>query len=145
MGRSKREDLSMLLRLKRRRARLLLLPIQVERLLEAAVVVVDVAPRVDSGILVRRAVRVVVAVVALTVGVPVVELVVAGVELVDAVVVWRGRFRWGDEVSYQSGAVMLDYIHLSVRGPPRLLLAVRLRVRGGRATAPHVTSPISAP
>ena len=145
MGRSKDEDLSMLLRLKRRRERLLLLLILVKRLLATAVVVVDVVPRVDSGVLVRRAVRVVVAVVALTVGVPVVELVVAGVELVDAVVVWRGRFRWGDGRSYESGAVMLHYVHLSVRGPPRLLLAVRVRVRGGRGTAPHITSPISAP
>ena len=87
IGRSKVEDLSMLLRLKRRRARLLLLLILVERLLGAAVVVIDVVPRVDSGIRVRRAVRVVVAVVAPTVGVPVVGLVVAGVGLVDAVVV----------------------------------------------------------
>ena len=145
MGRSEGEDLSMLLRLKRRRARLLLLLILVERLLGAGVVVVDINPRVDSGILVQRTVRVVVAVVALTVGVPVVKLVVAGVELVDAVVVWRGRFQWMDEVSYESGAVMLHYVHLSMRRSPWLLLAVRLRARGGRGTAPHVTSPISAP
>ena len=67
MGRSEGEDLSMLLRLKRRRARLLLLLILVERLLGAGVVVVDINPRVDSGILVQRTVRVVVAVAALTV------------------------------------------------------------------------------
>ena len=35
-------------------------------------------------------------VVALAVGVPVVELAVAGVELVDAVVVWGGCLRWGE-------------------------------------------------
>ena len=145
IGRSKGEDLSMLLRLKRRRARLLLLLILIERLLGAAVVVIDVVPRVDSGIRVRRAVRVVIAVVALTVGVSVVELVVAGVELVDAVVVWRDRFRLSDGMIYESGAVMLHYVHLFVREPPRLLLAVRLRARRGRGTAPHVTSPISAP
>ena len=131
MGKSKGGALPMLLRLERRRARLLLLLILVERLLGAAVVVLDVVSRVEFGVLVRRAVRVVVAVVALAVGVPVVELVVVDVELVDAVVVWRGRLRWGNEVSDKSGAVMLYYVCLSMRGPPWLLLVIRLRARGG--------------
>ena len=135
----------MLLRLERRRARLLLLPILVKRLLGAVVVMVDVVSRVEFGVLVRRAGRVVVAIVALALGVPVVELVVVGVELVDAVLVWRGRLRWGDGVSDKSGAVMLHYVYLSMRGPSRLLLAVRLRARGGRRPEPYVTSPISAP
>ena len=106
MGRSKCRALPMLLRLERRRARLLLLLIFVKRLLGAAVVV-DVVSRVEFGVLVRRAVRVIVAIVALSIGVPVVELVVVGVELVDAVLVLRGRLRWGDGVSDKSGAVML--------------------------------------
>ena len=136
----------MLLRLKQRRARLLLLLIFVERLLGAVVVVVvDVFARVDSDVFVRWTVRVVVAVVILAAEVPVVDLVVADVELVDAVVVWCDRFRWDDGVSDESSAAMLHYARLSVRGPPLLLLAVRLRVRGGRGTAPLVTSPTSAP
>ena len=89
----------MFLGLKRRRARLLLLLTLVERLLGTAVVIVDVFGRVDYGVLVRQVVRVVVVVAALAVGVPVVELVVAGVELVDAVVAWRGHLRRGDRVS----------------------------------------------
>ena len=145
MGRSKGGALPMLLRLERRRTRLLLLLILVKRLLGAAVVVVDVVSRVEFGDLVWRAARVVVAVVALTVRVPVVELVVVGVELVDAAVVWRGRLRWSDEVSDKSGAAMLHYVYLSMRGSPRLLPAVRLRARGVRRPAPHVTSTISAP
>ena len=64
-----------------------------ERLPEAAVVLIDVGARVNSGVLVRWAVRVVAAVVALAVGVPVVELVVVGDKQVDAVVVWHGRLR----------------------------------------------------
>ena len=145
MGWSKGGDLPMLLRLKRRRARLLLLLILVKRLLEAAVVVVDVVARVDPGVLVRRAVRVVVAIITFTVEVPGVEQVVTGVELVDTVVVWQSRLRWGDGVSDESDAVMLHYVRLSVRRPPLLLLAVRFRARGGRRTAPHVTFPTSAP
>ena len=88
----------------------------------------------------------IVAVVVLTVRVvPVGELVVAGVGLVDAVVVWRGLLRWGDGVGDKGDAVMLYYIRLSVGGPLMLLLAVRLRASGGRGTAPHVTSPTSDP
>ena len=132
----------MLLRLKPRRKQLLLLLILVERLLGAAVAVVDVVANIDSGVLVRRAVRVVVSVVTLAVGVRVVELVVAGVELVNAVVVWRDRLQWGDAVSDESGAVMLHYVHLSVRGPPLLLLGVGLWARGAEA-APHFTSATS--
>ena len=86
-----------------------------------------------------------VAVVVLILGVPVVELVMARIELVDAIVVCRGRLRWGDGVSDDSGAVMLHYVRLSVRGSPLLLLGVRLRTRGGRGNAPHITSPTSAP
>ena len=135
----------MLLRLKRRRARLLLLLILVERLLGITVVAVDVVARANSGVLVRRAVRVVVAFVALSEGVPVVGLVVAGVELVNAVVVWHGRLRWGDGKSDESGSVMLHYVRLFVREPPLLLLPVRLRARRGRGTDPYVFCPTSAP
>ena len=105
---------------------------------------VDVIASIGSGVLVRRAVRVVVSFVALAVGVRVVELVVAGVELVNAVVVWRDCLQWGDGVSDESSAVMLHYVRLSVRGPPLLLLAVRLRARAGRGTAPYVSSATSA-
>ena len=58
----------MLLRLKWWWARLLLLLILIERLLGAVCVVADVVSRVNSGVPVRRAIRVVVAVVALAVG-----------------------------------------------------------------------------
>ena len=124
MGWSKGGDFPILLMLEWQRARLLLSLIFVERLLETAVVVADVVSCVESGILVRGELRVVVAVVALAVGVSVVELVVAGVELVDAVVVWCGCLRLGDEVSDESGAVMLHYVHLSMREPSLLPLTV---------------------
>ena len=138
MGKSKDGDLPMLLRMEWQRARLLLLLVLVEKLLRAAVVVTDVVSCIEFGVLVRWAVRVVVAVVALTVGVPVVELVVTGVELVDVVVVW------GDEVSDESGAVMLHFIRLSARGSLPLLLTVRLRARGGGRNC-DVTSTTSVP
>ena len=136
MGKSKGGDLPMLLRMEWQRARLLLSLILVEKLLRAAVVVTDVVSCVV--VLVRWAVRVVVAVVALAVGVPVVELVVTGVELVDVVVVW------GDEVSDESGAVMLHFVRLSVRRSLPLLLTVRLRARRGERNR-DVTSTTSVP
>ena len=105
---------------------------------------VDVVVSIGSGVLVRRGVRVVVSFVALAVGVRIVELVVAGVELVNAVVVWRDCLQWGDEVSDERGTVMLHYVRLSARGPPLLLLAVRLRAREGRGTAFYVISATSA-
>ena len=125
MGKSKGGDLPMLLRMGWQRARLLLSLILVEKFLRAAVVVTDVVSCVEFVVLVRWAVRVVVDVVALAVGVPVVELVVTGVELVDVVVVW------GDEVSDESGAVMLHFVRLSARRSLPLLLTVRLRARRG--------------
>ena len=85
MGGSKGVGFPMLLRLKRRRAWLLLLLILVERLLGAAVVAVGIVSRINSGVFVRRAVKVVVAGVAFAVGVPVVELVVVNIKLVDGV------------------------------------------------------------
>ena len=138
MGKSKGTDLPMLLRMEWQRARLLLSLILVEKLLRAAVVVTDVVSCVEFVVLVRWAVRVVVAVVALAVGVPVVELVVTGVELVDVVVVW------GDEVSDESSAVMLHFVRLSARRSLPLLLTIRLRARRGERNR-DVTSTTSVP
>ena len=138
MGKSKGTYLPMLLRMEWQRARLLLSLILVEKLLRAAVVVTDVVSCVEFVVLVRWAVRVVVAVVALAVGVPVVELVVTGVELVDVVVVW------GDEVSDESGAVMLHFVRLSARRSLPLLLTIRLRARRGERNR-DVTSTTSVP
>ena len=138
MGKSKGTDLPMLLRMEWQRARLLLSLILVEKLLRAAVVVTDVVSCVEFVVLVRWALRVVVAVVALAVGVPVVELVVTGVELVDVVVVW------GDEVSDESSAVMLHFVRLSARRSLPLLLTIRLRARRGERNR-DVTSTTSVP
>ena len=138
MGKSKGGDLPMLLRMGWQRARLLLSLILVETFLRATVVVTDVVSCVEFVVLVRWAVRVVVDVVALAVGVPVVELVVTGVELVDVVVVW------GDEVSDESGAVMLHFVRLSARRSLPLLLTVRLRARRGDRNR-DITSTTSVP